>query len=58
MDKNEKCYQKIFSKFSNLFNLSLNTHGKKYNFSGFEKTISTIEIRNRRINNLLRKRKW
>lgn len=58
MDKNERCYQKIFSKFSNLFNLSLNTHGKKYNFSGFEKTISTIEIRNRRINNLLRKRKW
>ena len=57
MDKNERCYQKIFSKFSNVLNLSLNTLGKKYKFSGFEKTISTIENRNRRINNLLRKRK-
>lgn len=57
MDKNERCYQKIFSKFSNVLNLSLNTLGKKFKFSGFEKTISTIENRNRRINNLLRKRK-
>lgn len=57
MDKNERCYQKIFSKFSKVLNLSLNTHNKKFKFSGFEKTISTIENRNRRINNLLRKRK-
>lgn len=57
IDKNERCYQKIFSKFSNVLNLSLNIHSKKYKFSGFEKTISTIENRNRRINNLLRKRK-
>jgi hypothetical protein len=57
MDKNERCYQQIFSKFSKVLNLSLNTHNKKFKFSGFEKTISTIENRNRRINNLLRKRK-
>ena len=57
MDKNERCYQKIFSKFSNVLNLSLNTLGKKYKFDGFEKTISVVENRNRRINNLLRKRK-
>lgn len=57
MDKNEKCFQRIFSKFSNLFNLTLKSHPKKFKFDGFEKTISTIEIRNRRINNLLRKRK-
>ena len=57
MDKNERCYQKIFSRFSKVLNLSLNTHNKKFKFSGFEKTISTIENRNRRINNLLRKRR-
>ena len=57
MVKNERCYQKIFSKFSNVLNLSFNIHSKKFKFDGFEKTISTIENRNRRINNLLRKRK-
>ena len=57
MDKNERCYQKIFTKFSNVLNLSLNILGKKYKFDGFEKTISVVENRNRRINNLLRKRK-
>ena len=57
IDKNERCYQKIFSKFSNFLNLSLNILGKKYKFDGFEKTISVVENRNRRINNLLRKRK-
>ena len=57
IDKNERCYQKIFSKFSNVLNLSLNILGKKYKFDGFEKTISVVENRNRRINNLLRKRK-
>ena len=57
MIKTETCYQKIFTKFSKIFNLTLKSHSSKYKFDGFEKTISVVEHRNRRINNLLRKRK-
>ena len=56
MDKDEKCFQKIFTKFSKIFNLTLQSTSN-YKFDGFEKTISVIDNRNRRINNLLRKRK-
>lgn len=52
----EKHNERIFKLLSRQFNLTLNaTHNFK--FDGFEKTISTIENRNRKINNLLRKRK-
>jgi hypothetical protein len=57
MIKTETCYQKIFTKLSKIFNLTLKSHSSKYKFDGFEKTISVVEHRNRRINNLLRKRK-
>jgi len=49
---------RIFKLLSRQFNLTLvGTGTSNFKFDGFEKTISTVENRNRKINNLLRKRK-
>ena len=48
---------RIFKLLSRKFNLTLKSTSFNFKFDGFEKTISTIDDRNRKINNLLRKRK-
>lgn len=53
----EKHNRRIFKLLSRQFNLTMKAHTQSFKFDGFEKTISTIEDRNRKINNLLRKRK-
>lgn len=53
----EKHNERIFKLLSRQFNLTMKAHTQSFKFDGFEKTISTIENRNRKINNLLRKRK-
>ena len=53
----EKHNERIFKLLSRQFNLTMKAHTQSFKFDGFEKTISTIEDRNRKINNLLRKRK-
>jgi hypothetical protein len=53
----EKHNERIFKLLSRQFNLTMKAHTQSFKFDGFEKTISTIENINRKINNLLRKRK-
>lgn len=53
----EKHNERIFKLLSRQFNLTMKSHTQSFKFDGFEKTISTIDDRNRKINNLLRKRK-
>lgn len=53
----EKHNERIFKLLSRQFNLTMKDHTQSFKFDGFEKTISTIDDRNRKINNLLRKRK-
>jgi hypothetical protein len=53
----EKHNERIFKLLSRQFNLTMKAHTQSFKFDGFEKTISTIDDRNRKINNLLRKRK-